>query len=207
MVKPGGQADDGLKPRRVHRRRQPWRGAELGPKELAVDARMYPLRVLLHVLSQDVAFRRDLEAVRSRVDAKARRKAAEGAARRYARRRGRPRLVLEEILTRAAGASTGNAQVDIMGIGAQAVWTTAEPSSEDPQRWRHAHYREAAAMVARLGARQCLVCGSRLASDGRRRYCSAHAADEPLRGRADRELMQAVLNAAGHALGVPACRT
>ncbi len=65
-------------------------------------------------------------------------------------------------------------------------------------------------MLARLGADQCIQCGSDLTSDWRQRYCSAcepqlftatgHSLGDPARN--DREAVGRLLNAAADALRI-----
>src|SRR6266550_1240549 len=48
-------------------------------------------------------------------------------------------------------------------------------TDDDPKQWPHAkRYLEAAVMLSRLGADQCLRCGVDLRSEWQQRYCAAH---------------------------------
>jgi hypothetical protein len=198
IVPPDGAADAEEVPRRRHRRFQPWADFELSPKELAAETRIYPVRVLVHALASDATFVSALEDGTSEDD-------LDRLARRYVRRDGRPRRVFRWIIERAATSSAHDPRFQLVGLRVSAVFPDEPLSEHDPDEWTHAkHYRTAAAMLVRLGARRCLYCGVPLARDGsRRRYCSAHAARALGRERADRELIVGLLRAAGDALGIP----
>jgi hypothetical protein len=186
--------------KRPHRTRQPFRDFQLGPKERAAQSRVAPVRALVAVLGHDEAFLELIEAVR-----KGNVSAGEGA-RRYVRRDGRPRRVIRHVIERAATSRSTHPQLRVYGVALTTVWTSAPLGPGDPTEWTHAkRLPDAAAMVAALGAGECIVpgCRTRLRRESsRRRYCSSHESEAGLRGRADREAVLALLNGVGDALVV-----
>lgn len=200
-VAAGERRYDGEVRRARHRRLEPWidreSGAGLPPKERAVQTAYAPVHALVRALAIDQAFLDAVECVRIGSES------ADQLARRYVRRESRPRDVMRYVIERAAASRIANAQLRVLGVAAVAVWPSAPLSENEPTEWTHAkRLPQAAAMLARLGARQCVVCGTPLASDGRRRYCGTHERDASLRERADREAILGLLNAVGDALGV-----
>jgi hypothetical protein len=199
MVAATEASDNGDVPARKHRRFQPWAEFELGPKEVAAQSRIYPLRVLVHALQGNDEFREGVARVRAG-DLE-----ADELARRYVRRAGRPRGVMHTMIERA----TSNPLTWAWSLTATVVFEDEPLAGGDPQEWTHARrYPHAATMLVRLGAYRCLTCGAVLAEDGgvQRRYCSVHEAAARYRARADRELILGLLNATDEALGASADR-
>ncbi len=120
---------------------------------------------------------------------------------------GRPRRFMRVFLERAADADR-SPQLAIFGLGVTATWTTAALTDDDPRQWPHAkRWPEAAVMLARLGADQCIRCGFNLKSGWSLRYCSTcepqrftstgHSLGD--RARSDRETISGLLHAAAAA--------
>jgi hypothetical protein len=160
---------------------------------------MAPVWHLVSVLGFDDHFLAEVERVRSGAS-------VDGIARSYVWREGRSRRVFRELLTRSAGSQwTNPAQpvLELAGVGV--ACGPREPG--DPAEWTHAKRQdEAARMLARIGAKRCIWCSTRLASDRRRqRYCDAHQPRGPYADkveRSDREAITNLLNAVGDALAI-----
>jgi hypothetical protein len=203
---PETRPDNGVKPRREHRRVDEFYDRATGEpagflaKERAVLARHAPLRALARALAADDVF---LDAVeRARVGLES----AEQVARRYVRRDGRPRRVMQRLVEQAAASPGSSPQLRVLSVAASATFTTAPLAESDPKRWPHARrLPKAAAMVVSLGANRCLVC-KKVLTDGaaRRRYCDSCERERPayLHERGDQEMMLGLLNGAADALGV-----
>jgi hypothetical protein len=167
----------------------------LSPKERAVQTTYAPVHALVRGLAADQAFLDAIERVRIGSES------ADRVARRYVWREGRPRALMRRVIERAADSEVADPQLRVLGVGAVAVWPSAPLRDGDPTEWTHAkRLPRAAAMLARLGAGRCIICGTPLATDGRRRYCGVHQQAAGIRERADREAILALLNSAADAL-------
>ena len=155
----------------------------------------------------------------------------ESAARRFVRRADRGRRALEQMIETAAEAAARglSPQLAVCLAGGIAIPTGAVPVTlrveptpygpitfaveaagvrypQDPHR-EGTHARNlplAATLIARFGARHCLVCDTRLASDGqRRRYCDPCSRKVTARQeRSERDWTSRLLIAVADARGV-----
>jgi hypothetical protein len=190
--------DTRVKPPRRHRKVvawvDEWTGEDpLTPRERALLARSAPADALGNALARDEAFLEAIDQVRAGT------LTSDELAARYVRRDGYGRRVMRFVIEDAAAAPERHGhtnparaliQLRLMNLPAKAVW--------------NARFREAAEMLAAIGAGRCMVpgCGTRLSASSRRRYCGGHEWRATLDLERDREAIRAVLRSAGTALGV-----
>lgn len=203
-LKPETQPNDGDVPPRRHRRfvpfvdRQTGEPADLTPKEFALQAAYAPVHALVRALAADDDFLRGISAVR---EADVEPDAVKVLARRYTRKAGRPQRTMERVIEIAADCDL-EPGTSILLVAATGTALSVPIGDSDRTEWIHSKRLPfAAVMLARLGSRRCLVCGTGLVEDDvPRRYCGAHATSKSFRERSDREAISGLLNAVADAL-------
>lgn len=184
---------DGKVRQRRSRAFQPWAGIELGPKERASQAAVWPLKTLVMELANDPAALDWVDRIRSG-------ESSEIAARGYVRRKGFTQEIVATVFAWAANSSVRDNRLALAGLATRAVFVGAPLDVTDPRQWGHASNDPLIARrIALTGAGRCVhevvrkpgeidsrdkevsrmsldLCGTRIAKDlGRSRRCSRHA--------------------------------
>ena len=210
---------DGETPRRIHRSRQPWAGLELGPKERASQARLYPLQQLVLALgSCEIANRRLGLVACGEMD-------PFQVAKMYVSRSGHTRNVVAEVFRRAAKCGGSSPRMHFSAIAVEGVCVGAALTENESDRWPNSKdYPRAAAMLKLIGTDRCIwtvkrksgetdhhgrittsggvdLCGRSRVDERGSRWCADHFHAGRSFDRNDRESITALLQAAGKALG------